>query len=299
MGDSEPLRVAVIGAGLIGIELVARIRRSPHLECCLLAGRDGQARGLRVAQALGCPVAADGIESVTADPNPFDLVFDASNAVAHPGHWARLAPLGTKVIDLTPSMVGHMVVPAVNGAEALAHPNLNLVSCGGQASIPLLHALAGHYPLSYIEVVTTAASASVGRATRLNLDEYIETTQRAIQSFTGVGDVKAMVNLSPARPPATFRVAVSAVAHGLEPGPVRELAEAAAERMRGFVPGFEIAACTVRDDTVFIAAQISSTGDHIPRYAGNLDIINSAAMFLAEQYAASRDLAFSAGSPDE
>lgn len=288
MSRNEPLQVAVIGAGLIGIDLLTRIRRSPLLGCRLLAGRDDQARGLRLASNLGCPTSADGIASVLADPRGFDLVFDASNAMAHAEHWALLEPLGTKVIDLTPSMVGHMVVPTVNGYDALTCGNVNLVSCGGQASVPILHALAARYTPTYIEVVTTAASQSVGRATRLNLDEYIDTTQRAVRAFTGVGDVKVMVNLSPARPPSAFRVAITVLADGMEPEPVRSLVAAAGDAVRTFVPGFEIAACTVGDGSAFIAAHVQSSGDHIPRYAGNLDIINSAAVLLAEQYAASR-----------
>jgi len=289
MSRSERLQVAVIGAGIIGIDLLTRIQRSPRLDCRLLVGRDDQGRGLRIAESLDCPTGADGIASVVAHPGRFDLVFDASNAMAHAEHWAHLEPLGARVIDLTPSMVGHMVVPTVNGCDARTHANVNLVSCGGQASVPILHALARRYAPAYIEVVTTAASQSVGRATRLNLDEYIETTQRAIHAFTGVRDVKVMVNLSPARPPAAFRVAMTVLAEGLEPEPVRAFVTAAAAEVRTFVPGFEIAACTVNGDTAFIAAHVLSSGDHIPRYAGNLDIINSAAVLLAERYGANRD----------
>jgi acetaldehyde dehydrogenase len=289
MSQTEPLQVAVIGAGLIGIDLLTRIQLSQRMACRLLVGRDDQARGLRLAERLGCPTGSDGISSVVTHPQGFDLVFDASNATAHAEHWAQLKPLGAKVIDLTPSMVGHMVVPTVNGRDALTHGNVNLVSCGGQASIPILHALATRYTPTYIEVVTTAASQGVGRATRLNLDEYIDTTQRAIQGFTGVSDIKVMVNLSPAQPPTVFRVAMTVLAAGLEPESVRDLVKSAVDEVRAFVPGIEIAACTMQADRAFIAVHVQSTGDHIPRYAGNLDIINSAAVLLAEQYAANRD----------
>ncbi|MET7937545.1 acetaldehyde dehydrogenase (acetylating) [Streptomyces sp. NPDC005322] len=290
MPGREPLNVAVLGAGLIGLDLVTKIQRSPSLTCGLVVGRNNEARGLRQAASLGCLTAAEGIDSLVAAQDPFDIVFDATNAMAHTEHWARLKPFGTLVVDLTPSRVGHMVAPTVNGADALMHGNVNLISCGGQASIPILHALAQRYTPEYIEVVTTAASHSVGRATRQNLDEYIETTQDAVRTFTGVRDVKAIVNLSPARPPATFRVAMSAVIPDATVESVNALVAAAADEVRGYVPGYEVAACTVTDERVFIAVEVTATGDRIPRYAGNLDIINSAAILIAEQYATNQDL---------
>jgi acetaldehyde dehydrogenase len=286
MNQTEPLTVAVLGAGLIGIDLADKIRRSPALDCQLVVGRDDQARGLRSAAEMGYATAANGIESVVAASRPFDIVFDATNAMAHAEHWARLRPLGTTLIDLTPSMVGHMVVPTVNAADAPDHANVNLISCGGQTAIPILHRLAQRYPVSYIEMVTTAASRSIGRATRLNLDEYIETTQDAVRTFTGVDRVKTIVNLSPARPPTMFRVAMSVVAPGLELQAVRALAEAAAEEVRAFVPGYRVASCTVTEERAFVAVKVAASGDRIPRYAGNLDIINSAAVLIAEQHAA-------------
>ncbi|MER7790011.1 acetaldehyde dehydrogenase (acetylating) [Streptomyces sp. NPDC097640] len=290
MPRREPLSVAVLGAGLIGIDLVTKIQRSPSLRCGLVVGRNSEARGLRQAANLGCAIAAEGIDSLLAHGDPFDIVFDATNAMAHAEHWARLRPFGTLLVDLTPSRVGHMVVPTVNGADALKHGNVNLISCGGQASVPILHALAQRYTPDYIEVVTTAASLSVGRATRLNLDEYIETTQDAVRTFTGVRDVKSIVNLSPARPPTTFRVAMSVVLPGAASEPVSALVATAAEEIRTYAPGYEITACTVTDEQVFIAAEVAAAGDRIPRYAGNLDIINSAAVLIAEQYATSQDL---------
>jgi acetaldehyde dehydrogenase len=280
------MKVAVLGAGLIGIDLLTRIQQSPALDCRLVVGRDDQGRGLRSAAELGCPTSAAGIEALVDEP--FDIVFDATNALDHAEHWARLEPLGTKLIDLTPSMVGHMVVPTVNADEATAHGNVNLVSCGGQASIPVLHRLASRYQCDYIELVTTAASRSVGRATRLNLDEYIGTTQDAVRTFTGIDNVKTIVNLSPARPAAMFRVAISIMAPGLELESVRSLVNDAADEVRAFVPGYRIAACSVTDERALVAVEVAASGGRIPKYAGNLDIINSAAVLVAEQHAASR-----------
>lgn len=288
MNGSKPLPVAILGAGLIGLDLLTKIQRSSFLDCQLVVGRNDQTVGLRQAASLGCTTAADGIHSLVAAPRPFDIVFDATNAISHGEHWAYLQPLGTMLIDLTPSMIGHMVAPTVNAADALTHRNVNLISCGGQASIPILHALAQRYSPDYIEVVTTAASPSVGRHTRLNLDEYIETTQDAVRAYTGVENVKVMVNLSPARPPATFRVAMSILSPELDGAVVRSIVAAAAEEVRAFVPGFTVIACTVADGKAFVAVEVAASGGRLARYAGNLDIINSAAVLIAEQYVASQ-----------
>src|SRR5262249_23506241 len=163
-----------------------------------------------------------------------------------------------------------------------------LVSCGGQAAIPVLHALAQHCTPAYIEVVSTAASASAGRATRLNLDQYIATTQAAIRSFTGAPEVKVMVNLSPASPAPPVRVAMTVLAPEVRPEPVCSITTAAAASVRAYAPGFAVTSVAVDDGRIFVAVEVTAEGGRLPRYAGNLDIINAAAVLLAEQYAAAR-----------
>lgn len=157
------LSVAVIGTGAIGMDLVNKIQRSPLLHCGLLAGRNKDSAGLEVAARLGCPTSAGGIDAVLASPTPFDVVFDATNAMSHVRHWALLRPLGTLLIDLTPSHLGKMIVPTVTGTDALTERNVSLISCGGQASIPILHALSRHFRIIDIEVVATVASNILGR----------------------------------------------------------------------------------------------------------------------------------------
>lgn len=285
------LSVAVLGAGLIGVDLVAKVLRSDSLDLRLVVGRDADAPGLRRLTRMGLPVSTDGIASLVDPADPFDVAFDATNAMSHAEHAERLRPLGTMLVDLTPSKVGRMVVPTVNGADVLAHPDVNdvnMVSCGGQASVPVLHAIARRHRVDYVEVVTTAATLSVGRSTRLNLDEYVETTQEAVREFTGVKDVKSILNLSPASPPATFRVAMSLLGDDLDPRSVRSAVAEAAHGLRAFVGGYDVTACTVDGGRAFIAVQVTAGGDRIPKYAGNLDIINSAALHVAEQYAADR-----------
>jgi acetaldehyde dehydrogenase len=288
MKASGRLSVSVLGAGLIGVDLTTKIMRSEYLDLRLVAGRDAATPGLRQAAQLGLPIATGGIRSLVEVEDPFDVVFDATNASFHAEHAEKLSALGTMLIDLTPSKVGHMIVPTVNRADIRSHRDISMVSCGGQASIPVLHAIAKAHSVDYIEVVTTAATLSVGRGTRLNLDEYVETTQEAIRDFTGVKDVKAILNISPARPPATFRVAMSLLGEGLTGESVNPLVKAAASDLRSFVGGFDVSACTVNDGKAFVAVEVTSSGDRVPRYAGNVEIINSAALYVAEYLAAER-----------
>ncbi len=286
--DGTRMKVAVLGSGLIGLDLLAKIERSTLLDCRMVVGRDENGRGLRKAAALGYGTTAGGVASLGVDGQEFDIIFDATNAMSHLEHHQHLEALGALVIDLTPSRIGHMIAPTVNGADASVHGNVSLISCGGQTSIPILHALTRVYSPSYIEIVTTAASLSVGRASRLNLDEYIDTTQAAIRAFTGVDDVKVMLNISPAEPPTTFRVAISMVGDDFDVDVIRKHVTSVAEEIRSFATGFDIAACSVIDGKAFVAVEVKASGDLIPHYSGNLDIINSAAIFVAEQYAAGR-----------
>src|SRR6478735_2355128 len=218
-----PMSVAVIGTGAIGQDLVSKIHRSPLLECALVAGRRRESAGLAHAAGLGYPTTAGGIEAILDAPRAFGVVFDATTARSHAVHWRRLQPLDTLLIDLTPSRIGHMVVPTVTGNHPPTERNVSLISCGGQASIPIAHALASRFRTEYIEVVSTVASSIAGRGTRLNLDEYVVTTQYAVARFSGVHHVKAILNVSPAVPPATFRTTVHAIVPGAAAEAVRSV----------------------------------------------------------------------------
>ncbi|MGW7367490.1 acetaldehyde dehydrogenase (acetylating) [Streptomyces sp. NPDC054841] len=283
--DERRTSVAVLGAGLIGIDLADKIQSSKSLDLRLVVGRSRESLGLVRAADMGCATTSGGIAALL-ESGPFDVVFDASNADVHADHWEALRETGTTLIDLTPTQLGTVIVPTVNGGQAAAHRHINLVSCGGQAAIPVLHAVAQHCTPAYIEVVSTGASTSAGRATRLNLDQYIATTQAAIRSFTGTHQVKVMVNLSPARPAPLFRVVMTVLAPDLRPGPVGAAVASAAEEVRAFAPGFAVNSVEVQDGRISVAVQVTATGGRIPKYAGNLDIINGAALLLAEQHAA-------------
>ncbi|EPC5390379.1 acetaldehyde dehydrogenase (acetylating) [Serratia liquefaciens] len=283
------LSVAVIGTGAIGMDLVNKIQRSPLLHCGLLAGRNKDSAGFELAAQLGCPTSAGGIDAVLASPTPFDVVFDATNAMSHAKHWELLRPLGSLMIDLTPSHLGKMIVPTVTGTEALTERNVSLISCGGQASIPILHALSRHFRINDIEVVATVASNILGRATRINIDEYVDTTQRALSAFTGVANTKAILNISPAAPPAMFRVTIFAGIPGVTKEQITPVLAEAVEAVRGFSAGYSLTALNVSEGRVSISLEVVASSKVMPEYAGNLDLINSAAILVAEQYASYRN----------
>ncbi|MEU9405781.1 acetaldehyde dehydrogenase (acetylating) [Streptomyces sp. NPDC048281] len=286
---TNSLNVAVLGAGLIGLDLVEKIQASPYLDCGLVVGRDPKTLGLRRAAALGCATSAGGVTAL-ADGGPFDVVFDATSAAAHTAHWSALSEAAPLLVDLTPSSLGIPVVPAVNGADAPDYGHINLISCGGQASIPFLHAITRDVTATYIEVVTTVASPTVGRATRINLDEYIATTQAAIRTFTGAEQAKVLVNISPATPPPPFRVAMTVQAPGLDRARVHAAVKGAEQQAQAWSPGFTITSCHVTDGQATVAAEVTATAGRLPAHAGNLHVINAAAVLLAEQRAIGRAL---------
>ena len=255
-----------------------------------MAGRRRESAGLAHAAGLGYPTTAGGIEAILDAPRAFGVVFDATTARSHAVHWRRLQPLDTLLIDLTPSRIGHMVVPTVTGNHPPTERNVSLISCGGQASIPIAHALASRFRTEYIEVVSTVASSIAGRGTRLNLDEYVVTTQYAVARFSGVHHVKAILNVSPAVPPATFRRRSTRSSPARRPRRRASVIAAAALRVRTFAPGYDVIACTVNGDHVVVTVEITPDSDVLPRYAGNLDIIDSAAILVAELHAARMNL---------
>ncbi|MFF4410391.1 acetaldehyde dehydrogenase [Streptomyces sp. NPDC001404] len=288
MSNRPQLRAAVIGAGMLGIDLAGRLTRSTTMTCALVAGRSTSTTGLRLAARMGCATSTGGIDAVTGAG--IDVVFDASNAGAHPAHWAALASAGVLLLDLTPSSSGTMVVPTVNGFRAESSRHLSLVSCGGQAVLPVLDVVARHCTPEYIEVVTTVASASAGRATRLNLDEYIATTEYAVRRLTHVPRAKVMTTISPALPAPVFRAQVTVLASGIRPGRLRAGVEAAADAVRAFAPGFEVASLAVEDQLIRATVQVTARDGRLPAYAGNVEIINAAAVLLAERHAAAREV---------
>lgn len=284
---SGKLRAAVLGSGNIGTDLAIKIRKSDRLECGALIGRSLTSAGLAWAQAEGIPISANGVSHILSNPDDFDIVFDATSAAAHHSHAPALEAAGMLVIDLTPAKRGGFCVPSVNLEQSLGARNVNMVTCGGQASSPIAHALgATHDNIDYIEVVSSIASRSAGPATRSNLDEYIHTTEAAIKSFSGARRSKAILNLNPAVPCIHMQTTVFALIENPDIDAFTTKLNEIVTEIQRYIPGYEVVVQPKLDNgRVVTMVRVTGSGDYLPAYAGNLDIINCAAIAVAEEYA--------------
>lgn len=283
----EKLKVGIIGSGNIGTDLLVKIRRSPYLECTAFVGRKLTSQGMMKASDLGVNISADGINYFTKNPNCCDLVFDATNATSHIEHFKILDRLNIKVIDLTPAQIGKMCVPSVNMADSLSESNVNMVTCGGQASIPVAFSIGKtQKTVNYVEVISSIASKSAGPATRINLDEYIQTTEKGIKEFSGAAKTKAILILNPAEPSIDMQTTIFAKVD--EPNIVRlkDYLSNVVKKVQEYVPGYEvILGPIIENERIVVMIRVRGLGDYLPAYAGNLDIINCAAIAAAEEYA--------------
>jgi len=283
----KKVRVAILGSGNIGTDLLIKVLRSPDLECAAFIGRNLASPGVEKARNLGVTVSADSIGYLEEHPDCCDLVFDATSASDHRAHAPVLRKLGMIAIDLTPAQVGVMCVPAVNVRDCLEQRNVNMVTCGGQASIPLAHAIAETQPsIDYLEVVSSIASRSAGPATRANLDEYIHTTELGLKAFGRCARSKAILNLNPAQPCIDMQTTIFAKV--AEPRLDRLVAflPGIVAKIQAYVPGYEVIVGPVLESgRIVVMVRVKGLGDYLPSYAGNLDIINCAAIAAAEEYA--------------
>jgi acetaldehyde dehydrogenase (acetylating) len=288
--SAKKLGVAILGTGNIGTDLMMKVLRSPVLECRLFAGRNLASPGMTKASLLGVPVSAKGFQSIIDRKDEIALVFDATSAMDHQKHAPVLKELGLVAVDLTPAKVGRMCVPAVNLAECLSEPNVNMITCGGQASIPIAYAIKSANPgVEYLEAVSSIASRSAGPATRINLDEYLQTTEQGLQLFGGCPRTKAILNLNPAQPCVHMQTTV--MARIAQPDLARTRAAVAemVARIRTYIPGYQLILEPILENGRLVAmVRVEGLGDYLPRYAGNLDIINCAAIAFAEAYARQR-----------
>lgn len=283
----KKLKVAIIGSGNIGTDLLIKVMRSPYLECSAFIGRNFQSQGMQKAQTLKVNISADGIDYIKNNPDCCDIVFDATSAASHFEHAPILADLRKFVIDLTPAKIGSMCVPAVNLKEGLSAQNVNMITCGGQASIPIAHAIGKtQSEVEYVEVVSSIASKSAGPATRINLDEYIHTTEEGVKHFSGAKKTKAILNLNPAIPCINMQTTVMAKVKSPDLEKLKPFLSEIIESVKKYVPGYEIiVGPVVEDGRIFVTARVKGLGDYLPAYAGNLDIINCAAVAMAEEFA--------------
>lgn len=285
----QKTRVAILGTGNIGTDLLIKAMRSDVLECSLFVGRNLRSDGMQKASQLGVPISDRGLEAIAQQADNIDIVFDATSAAAHLEHWPVLQKLGKTVIDMTPAKLGELCVPAINTEQILANraQNINMITCGGQASVPIANAIAAvQDDIDYIEVASSIASRSAGPATRANLDEYIETTEQALIKFSRARQAKAILILNPARPPIDMQTTIYAKIQNPDLPAIRASVDEMMKRITQYVPGYQlIVPPTVVDGNVMITVKVLGNGDYLPRYAGNLDIINCAAIGIAERIA--------------
>ncbi|MCM3323960.1 MULTISPECIES: acetaldehyde dehydrogenase (acetylating) [Cytobacillus] len=282
------VKVAILGSGNIGTDLMIKLGRSDILELTTVIGIDANSDGLRRAKELGYVAIDTGIDGFLEQPELADIVFDATSAKAHIRHAKALKAAGKKVIDMTPAAVGKLIVPPVNSKEHLDAENINLITCGGQATIPMVHAVNRVSPVAYAEIVATISSKSAGPGTRANIDEFTETTSRAIQEVGGAKKGKAIIILNPAEPPILMRDTVYTL---VEEGTMKEEEIKASiadmeKTVQSYVPGYRLRTEPMIDgNQVTIFIEVEGAGDYLPKYSGNLDIMTAAGVKVAEEFA--------------
>lgn len=298
----KPVKVAILGSGNIGTDLMIKIiERSESLELAMLVGIDPDSEGLSRARRLGVTTTAEGIAGLVKSPvfREVEVVFDATSAKAHLHHWEILKEAGKRVVDLTPAALGPYVVPVANLKEHRNARNVNMVTCGGQATIPIIWAISQVSEVFYAEIVASIASKSAGPGTRANIDEFTVTTARAIEAVGGAKKGKAIIILNPAEPPLIMRDTVHVFC---APAPLEELEKAVKEVVQAvarYVPGYRLVKepifesreeeglkmpgeGAVKGIKVTVLLEVEGAGDYLPAYAGNLDIMTAAAMRMGE-----------------
>jgi acetaldehyde dehydrogenase len=291
MNSFSKLKIAIIGSGNIGTDLLIKSMRSDFIACTLFAGRNLNSLGMKRANSMGVTISDRGIEAIVNNPEICDLVFDCTSAQAQVEHWEILKKLGKIVIDMTPAKLGVLCVPAINAEECVNEgaPNINMITCGGQVSIPIAYAISQVHPeIEYIEVASSIASRSAGPATRHNLDEYVETTEAALKKFSGAKKAKAILILNPAVPPIDMQTTIYAKIINPDVDRIRASVVKMVEKIGQYVPGYQLVVQPTLDgDRVITTIKVLGAGDYLPKYAGNLDIINCAAISMAELIAKS------------
>lgn len=294
MPFSGRYRVAILGSGNIGTDLLYKVRRNKYLKCSYFVGRRSDSPGLARAETLGVAALSGGVDELRNYLPDIDLVFDATSASDHLEHASLLLESGVDLINLTPAKVGDFYVPGVSGVSEVLNNgprHLNMVTCGGQTTIPIIYSIKQRLPaVSQVEIVSTISSSSAGPATRRNLDEYIENTENAITELTGIGKSKVMLILNPAKPEISMHTSLYLGGADLSVDEVETIAQEQALQVREYCPDYNVTSSATQlfDGSVHLSFTVIGVGDYLPKYAGNLDIMNVAAIKAAEELAESR-----------
>ncbi|MFE5686606.1 acetaldehyde dehydrogenase (acetylating) [Streptomyces sp. NPDC056512] len=292
---AKKVTAAIVGSGNIGTDLLHKLHRSPHIEPRWMIGVDPDSAGLARARKLGVEASHEGVEPLLAQDELPDLVFEATSAYVHRANAPRYAELGIRAIDLTPAAVGPAVVPPANLTAHLDAPNINMITCGGQATIPMVYAVSRVVPVAYAEIVASVASVSAGPGTRANIDEFTRTTSRGIEEIGGAARGKAIIILNPAEPPVIMHDTVfCAIPEDADRDAITLSVKEIAESVATYVPGYRLRREPQFDDPtplnggmarVAIFLEVEGAGDFLPPYAGNLDIMTAAATKVGEELA--------------
>jgi acetaldehyde dehydrogenase len=289
---------AIVGPGNIGTDLLVKLQRSVGIDIRYMVGVDPASDGLARARKLGVEASAGGVDWLLAQPDRPDLVFEATSAGAHAANAPRYAEAGVTAIDLTPAAVGPFLCPPVNLGDNTEAINVNMITCGGQATVPIVHAVSRVTPVPYAEIVASISSRSAGPGTRANIDEFTETTSLALESVGGAARGKAIIILNPVEPPMIMRDTVfCAISPDADRDVIAESIHAMVADVQTYVPGYRMKADPQFDDPqpswngnarVATFLEVRGNGDYLPEWAGNLDIMTAAAVRVGELFAAAR-----------
>ena len=292
---SKKVTAAIVGPGNIGTDLLYKLLRSDVIEPRWMIGVDPSSEGLKLARDRGVEASHEGVDWLLKQDELPELIFEATSAYVHREYAPRYAEAGIRAIDLTPAAVGPAVIPPVNGEEHLTADNVNMITCGGQATIPMVYAVSRVTPVPYAEIVASVSSASAGPGTRANIDEFTRTTSAGVETIGGAERGKAIIILNPAEPPMIMRDTIfCGVSADADRDAISESVVRMAQQVQEYVPGYRLLQDPQFDDAseatmgltkVSIFVEVEGAGDYLPPYAGNLDIMTAAATRVGESIA--------------